>query len=164
MREFSFVCFHKKTLAAVTATTCLVGALLLLQGCGGGEPEFDKTALHTPETLVQEFVIRYKALPAQASAKEKARAARIEKAKAAIPDVDAESNKSSRLEAESKKKNAEKLETLDHLIETLELRLGRLKDISRADAAKKVIELIEKEPSIKKDDRQAVIDRLGKVS
>ena len=50
------------------------------------------------------------------------------------------------------------------VIGTLELRLDRLKGISRAEAAKKVIDLIEKESSIKKEDRQVIIDRLNKVS
>jgi len=63
-----------------------------------------------------------------------------------------------------KKKAAETQETLENLIDTLELRLGRLKNISRANAAKKAIEFIEKESAIKLEDRQAVIDRLGKSS
>jgi hypothetical protein len=82
-------------LAAIFTVTLMTS----LHGCGGDAPEFDKTALHTPETLVQEFVLRYRRLPAQVSAEAKAQAARLEKVQAALPDVDAESAKSARSEA-----------------------------------------------------------------
>ncbi|MFO0890227.1 MAG: hypothetical protein U0790_13940 [Isosphaeraceae bacterium] len=149
-------------LAALTSALSLVGALASVQGCSA-EPEFDKAAMHTPESLVQEFVIRYKRLPEHATAKQKAQAARIAKAQAALPDPDAPSFKSERKEAATKQTERQKTETLDHLLDTLTTRLGQLRGISRSDAAKKATELISKEAAIKEEDRQAVIDRLGKL-
>jgi hypothetical protein len=147
-------------LAALASAMSLVAALAAFQGCSS-EPEFDKAALHTPETLVQEFMIRYRRLPEHATAKQKAQAAKFAKVQASRPDPDAPSGKSERKEAERKRVERAKVDTLDAVIDTLATRLGELKGISRSDAAKQAADLIRKEPSIQEDDRKAVLDRLG---
>jgi hypothetical protein len=131
-------------------------------GCGGAPPEFDKAAAHTPETLVQEFIQRYKALPQNASARTKAATSQVEKARASLPDPDAPSGKSAQKEAAVKSKMAPQAQTLDGLIATLDQRLGELDGVSKADAAKKAAELIEKAPEIKDEDRKVVLERLAR--
>lgn len=149
-------------LAAPASAIALVAGLAAFQGCSA-EPEFDKSTLHTPESLVQEFMIRYKRLPEHATARQKAQADKSAKALAKLADPDAPSGKSQATEAVKKKAVRETLDTLDNLIDTLATRLGELKGISRSDAAKQAAELIRKEPTIREDDRKAVLDRLGKL-
>ncbi|QEH39205.1 hypothetical protein OJF2_78190 [Aquisphaera giovannonii] len=139
-----------------------VAASAATPGCGGGEPEFDKSALHTPETLVQEFVQRYKNLPERASARAKAAAAKSEKAIASLPDPDAPSGKSAQKEAAVKSKMAPQAQTLDGLIASLDQRLGEFRGISKADAVKQAVAALEKAPELKPDDRKVVVERLSK--
>ncbi|APW61776.1 hypothetical protein [Paludisphaera borealis] len=146
---------------ALSAVVTIVSSMAA-PGCGGDTPVFDKAAMHTPETLVQEFIQRYKGLPEQTSAKAKASAAKAEKVRASLPDPDAPSGKSAQKEAEVKSKMAPQAQTLDSLIATLEQRLGELDGVSKADAVKKAVELIEKAPEIKDADRKTVVERLSK--
>ncbi|MDR3623484.1 MAG: hypothetical protein P4L85_29395 [Paludisphaera borealis] len=146
---------------AFSAVVTIVSSMAA-PGCGGDTPVFDKATQHTPETLVQEFIQRYKGLPEQTSAKAKANAAKAEKVLSSLPDPDAPSGKSARKEAEVKSKMAPQAQSLDSLIATLEQRLGELNGVSKADAAKKAVELIEKAPEIKDADRKTVVERLSK--
>lgn len=133
-------------------------AAALLLGCGGGTPEFHQGVKDTPQSLAEEFVFRYKALPENASEKAKAKAAAAEKAQAALPDVDAQT-KSSHAEAATKKAA---MPTLKGLLDDLDARLGQVEGTSRADAAKAVLEAFEKEPAVRAEDRATISERLKK--
>ncbi|OJW19956.1 MAG: hypothetical protein BGO49_10535 [Planctomycetales bacterium 71-10] len=149
----------RRSRLAIAASCTLLTVLTTvgLQGCGE-TPEFNQALKHTPETLVTEFVARYKNLPPNRKPLKSARA----KPKGEIPEQD-EAAKSSRKEAATKGEMLKESETLESVVATLEDRLGQLEGISRADAAKKAAELIEKEPAVKDDDKQAVVERLKKL-
>jgi len=140
--------------------TCLAVVAAAVSGCGG-DLEFDKSVAHTPESLVQEFMIRYKDLPDQATAKQKERARKAAEAQAKLPEVDA-GLKSSRKAAATKSQMLAETQTLDNLIDALDRRLGSVEGMSLKEAAAKAVELINKEPSIRDEDRKAVVERLSK--
>jgi hypothetical protein len=150
-----------KWIFAASSTVATVVSSAAAPGCGADAPEFDKAAAHTPETLVQEFLQRYKGLPENTSARARVNAAKVEKARASLPDPDAPSGKSAQKEAAVKSKMAPQAQTLDDLIATLDRRLGEIDGVSKADAAKKAAELIEKAPEIKDEDRKVVLERLA---
>lgn len=149
---------RRSRLAIATLSTILtVLTTIGLQGCGE-TPVFDQAAKHTPQSLVEEFVARYKNLPPN----RKPAKGSGGKAKGEAPDVD-EAGKSSRKEAATKGEMLKESETLDQVLETLTYRLGKLDGVSRADAAKQAVDLIEKEPSIKSEDKDVVVERLRKL-
>jgi hypothetical protein len=131
-------------------------AASLLPGCGGETSEFHQDVKDTPQSLAEEFVFRYKALPENASEKAKAKSAAVEKAKAALPDVDAQT-KSSHAEAATKKAAQP---TLDGLLDDLDARIGKVQGASRADVAKAVLGAVEKDPAIREEDRAVISKRL----
>ncbi|AMV40799.1 hypothetical protein [Planctomyces sp. SH-PL62] len=137
-------------------------ATVALQGCGGETPVFDQSLQHTPETLVQEFLVRYKNLPENRKALKASRSAKSATAKGEQPDVD-EAGKSSRKEAAVKGQMVKESETLENVVATLEDRLGTVQGVPRAEAAKKAVELIENQSDLKAEDKQAVIERLKKL-
>jgi len=140
-------------------SACLT-VVLVLSGCGG-DLEFDKSVGHTPESLVQEFMIRYKTLPDQATAKQRERAAKEAEAQAKLPEVDA-GLKASRKAAATKSQMLAETQTLDNLVDALDRRLGAIEGMSRKEAAAKVVELINWEPNIRDEDREIIIERLSK--
>lgn len=146
--------------AVVLASTLAVLATAAIQGCGGGEPTFDQSLKHTPETLVEEFVTRYKNLPAHRKEAKGAKAARTKAADS--PDVD-EAGKSSRREAVTKGEMAKETETLENVAATLEERLGQIAGVPPAEAAAQAAALIEKSPDVKDDDKKTVLERLKKL-
>lgn len=157
-RKISAPRFHG--IASVTAALPAIVALAL-SGCGE-RLEFDKAVGHSPESLVQEFMIRYQGLPDQATAKQQARAAKEAEARAKLPDVDAGSLKSSRKEAAVKSQALSQTQTLDNLLDALDRRLGSVEGLSRKEAAAKAVELINNEPDIRDEDRKVVIERLSR--
>ncbi|MDG3007662.1 hypothetical protein [Paludisphaera mucosa] len=146
---------------AIAACSALLTILTtaVLQGCGGAEPVFDQSVKHTPETLAQEFVTRYKNLPANRKPLKSARSAAT---KGEAPEQD-ESAKSSRKEAVVKSEMLKESETLENIVATLEERLGKLEGVPRAEAAKKAAAVIEQEPAVKAEDKAAVLERLKKL-
>lgn len=151
----------RRSRLAVAALSSLLTVLTTvgLQGCGE-TPEFNQALKHTPETLVEEFVARYKNLPPNRKPLKAARGGA--QAKGEAPDID-EAGKSSRKEAATKGEMLKETETLENVVATLEERLGKLEGVSRAEAAKKAAELIEKAPAVKDDDKKAVVERLKKL-
>lgn len=143
---------------AGTLATMVLTAMVIawLPGCGSGTPEFHQDVRDTPASLAEEFVFRYKGLPEQASARSIAKAEAVEKAKAALPDVDAET-KSSHAEALTKKAA---VPTLGGLLDDLDARLGKLTGTARSDAAKAVLDILDKESAIREADREAITKRL----
>ncbi|WP_406697125.1 hypothetical protein V5E97_39680 [Singulisphaera sp. Ch08] len=143
-------------------TSSLIFALLTLivsagfTGCGNHAVEFDKDAEHNPESLAQEFLFRYKALPDRASTKQKAQIAAREKAEAAVPDA-VDQTKSER-GATTKKVT---VPTLDGLLTETEGRVAGVPGMSRTEAGSKVVEILAKEPAITPDDLQLIRERLA---
>lgn len=149
----------RRSRLAIAAVCTLLTVLTTvgLQGCGE-TPEFNQALKHTPETLVTEFVARYKNLPPNRKPLKSERG----KPKGEVAEQD-EAAKSSRKEAATKGAMLKESETLESVVATLEDRLGQLEGISRADAAKKAAELIEKEPALKDQDKQTLVERLKKL-
>jgi hypothetical protein len=127
-----------------------------LPGCGGGKAEFHKDAADTPESLAQDFLFRYKALPDRQSAREKARTAALEKARAAVPDIDAQT-KSARAEAAVKKASGP---TLERLIDETQARIARIPGLPRAEASRKFVDALSKEGTIAQDDLRLIRESL----
>lgn len=147
-------------LAAALSGCLTIVALTTLPGCGENA-EFDQAVAHTPESLVQEFMIRYKNLPDQANAKQRERALKAAEAQAKLPEVDA-GLKASRKGAETKRQMLAETQTLDNILDALDRRLGSVEGLSRREAAAKAADLIQNEPGIRDEDRKIIIDRLSK--
>lgn len=126
-------------------------------GCGNNTVEFDKAAEHNPESLAQEFLFRYKALPDRASAKQKARIAAREKAEAAVPDA-VDQTKSERSETTKKAT----VPTLEDLLTETEERVAGIPGMSRTEAGSKVVEILAKDSTIPPDDLKLIRERLAK--
>jgi len=148
-------------LVAAALSGCLtIVAMAALPGCGGN-PEFDQAVAHTPESLVEEFMIRYKNLPGQANAKQRERALKAAEAQAKLPEVDA-GLKASRKGAEAKRQMLAETQTLDNILDALDRRLGSVKGLSRREAVAKAAELLQKEPDLREEDRKVIVERLSK--
>jgi hypothetical protein len=130
-------------------------------GCGSSKPEFSPETQQTPDSLAQEFVFRYQGLPSQASGKAKARAATAEKAKAKAAALLEEGERKKSAQATTKKAP---VATLDALIDSLELKLGEVPGVSKAEAAGKVLERLKGQSSIDEADRAVISERLGKLA
>jgi hypothetical protein len=147
--------------ATVSAALWLVAAILI-PGCGPGKAEFSSETKQTADSLAQEFIFRYRTLPAQASGKSKARAIALEKArtKQALNETD-EKGKSSRNEAATKKAPPA---TLDALIDAIEAKLGDVPGKSKGEVARKILSRLKEEASIDEADRAVISERLGKAA
>ncbi|AGA30228.1 hypothetical protein [Singulisphaera acidiphila] len=144
-------------------TASLIFALLTLAasagfpGCGNHAVEFDKAVEQNPESLAQEFLFRYKALPDRASARQKARMAALEKAEAAVPEA-VDQTKSER--GETTKKVT--VPTLEGLLTETEGKVAGIPGMSRTEAGKQVVEFLAKESAITPDDLRLIRERLAK--
>ncbi|SIO66259.1 hypothetical protein SAMN05444166_8020 [Singulisphaera sp. GP187] len=138
-------------------TLLTLAASALFPGCGNNAVEFDKDAEHNPESLAQEFLFRYKALPDRASTRQKARIAAREKAEAAVPEA-VDQTKSER--GATTKKVA--VPTLEGLLTETEERVAGVPGMSRTEAGRKVVELLAKETAITPDDLRLIRERLAR--
>ncbi|WP_435008671.1 hypothetical protein P12x_005878 [Tundrisphaera lichenicola] len=141
----------------MTRALCLCFAASILIGCGE-TAEFNADASYSPESLAQEFAFRYKALPARATPRQRALAEAREKAKAAIPDVDAQT-KSARSEEATKAADAP---TLEKLIAETDGKLARVPKMSRAEAGQKFVEALGKDGGIDAEDLAEISGKLAK--
>lgn len=159
MNRMTFPPALAKLLAASLTAVLAFTTASWLPGCGPGTPEFTKEVENTPESLAQEFVFRYKALPVRSTVRAQKKAALLAKAKAALPEVDA-GKKSSRDDATK----VAPVANLDDLVDEFEGKLGKVPGVPRAEATKKFLDALGKEADLKGDDLQAVTGRLGKAS
>jgi hypothetical protein len=151
----------RRSRLAIAALRALLTVLTTVgfQGCGS-PPEFSAELKHTPETLVTEFVARYQNLPTNRKGLKGSSGGATTERK--VIDSD-EAGKSAKAEAATKSEMLKESETLESVVAALENRLGKVDGMSRAEAAKQAAGLIEKEPSIKDEDRKDVVERLRKL-
>jgi hypothetical protein len=151
------------TKAAVSAICMLLLAALGLS-CGPAEPEVDKAALYTPESLAGEMAYRFRQLNPDA----KSAAARYKtnpKADKNLAERRAQSepakNKTSGGAPARKKQTGPP--TLDDLLADIDGKLGLLRGVTRADACKKMIETISGDSSLPDGDKQRLKELVGRL-
>jgi hypothetical protein len=148
------------------AATAIFMSLLTTLGlsCGPGEPEVDKAALYTPESLASELAYRYRQLNPDARSaavryrpdprKEKAlqeRQGRAEQAK----------NKATGGAPAKKKQTGPP--TLDDLLADIDSKLDLIRGVSRADACKKMAETISGDSSLSDGDKQRLKELVARL-
>ncbi len=149
--------------AAVSAIFMLLLAAFGLS-CGPAEPQVDKRALYTPESLAGELAYRFRQLNPVA----KSTAARYK------PNPKAEKDIAERRDRSEPAKNktsggapARKKQTgpptLDDLLADIDGKLGLLRGVTRADACKKMIETISGDSSLPDGDKQRLKELVGRL-
>lgn len=148
---------HSGWVTAASAVLVVLG-MLITSGCGSGDPEVDKSALYTPESLAEELAFRYRALKPDARKSvrgggAKGRSARTAKA---IEQANAASKKES--SGEIPKRSGPP--TLDDLMADIDAKVGKVFKTTRAEVCKKMIESIAQDSSLTADDKKVLTEQL----
>jgi hypothetical protein len=156
--------FPRRYAIMLTMATALV--LILLSpivgtGCGSGAPDVDKMALYTPQSLAQEFALRFVALnPDAKKANPRARSKTTERT---IADrARAEQNDPKGGQTTTKKRLGPM--TIDDLLADIDHKLNLIKGTSRSDACRKMIDTISQDGSLKASDKKTLTELVGRLS
>jgi hypothetical protein len=150
-----------KALVSVFFTLLLAGLGL---SCGPAEPEVDKAALYTPESLASELALRYRQLNPDAKAAAvrfqlKPRdAKRLEEQRAR-----SEQAKNKVLGGPPAKKKQTGPPTVDGLLADLDSKLDLIKGVSRADACRKMVEAISSDASLSESEKQRLTEFVSQL-
>ena len=147
--------------AAVTAAVML--GLSLIHGCGPGEPEYDKAALYSPESLAQELAARYQDLSPDARKTAAGSRASLEAAKITAAKEKAELVRKKGVTGEAVQKQARPA-TVDDLLADIGNKLTLIKGMSRADACRKMIDTFSNDRSLSAPDKKALTELVGKLA
>ncbi|WP_165227916.1 hypothetical protein [Aquisphaera insulae] len=143
---------------AACTTFFFLALSVVMPGCGGGSPEFDKAALYTPESLAAELAFRYQELNPDARVASK----NLKFSKKLAEDV-ARTAKVEKKGAGAKKKQTGP-RTIDDVLQDVNGKLSQIQGVSRADACKKMTETIAKNASLGEADRKALTDLVGRMA
>jgi hypothetical protein len=149
----------------VAATAILMSLLTVLGlSCGPGEPEVDKAALYTPESLASELAYRYGQLnpDARSATVRYRRDPRKEKALQERQGR-AEQAKNKTLGGAPAKKKQTGPPTLDDLLADIDSKLDLIRGASRADACKKMAETISADSSLSDGDKQRLKELVARL-
>ncbi len=156
--------FPRRYAILLTMATALVWILLspiVGTGCGSGAPDVDKAAFYTPESLAQEFALRFVAL--NPNAKKTNPRARSKTTERTIADrARAEQNDPKGGRAATKKRTGPP--TIDDLLADIDNKLNLLKGISRSDACRKMIDTISQDGSLKASDKKTLTELVSRLS
>jgi hypothetical protein len=131
-------------------------------GCGPGQPEFDKAALYTPESLAQELVLRYGALNAEArkSTRKVIPGSKAAKRIAAVAQAAQAEKKGGNPEAAKKRTGPQ---TIDDVLEDIDAKIDKIPGTSRAGTCRQMIEVISKDGSLTEDDKTLLSEKLKEL-
>ncbi len=151
------------TLAGAAAMVLpALGLSIAAPGCGTGEPQVDKSAFYSPESLADELALRYRALkpearkftrPVAAGSKAAKRAAALDRARQAEKKGGG---------AEVPKKRAGP-ETLDDVMADVDSKIDRIPGTPRPEACKKMIDALSKDAALSADDKKLLSGRLEQM-
>jgi hypothetical protein len=149
------------TTAAVAAAVVLI--LSVVHGCGPGEPEFDKAALYTPESLASELASRYRALPTSARKSTRGTKSSADAETVLAHQESGEKARKKGVTTEATKKRTIAL-TVDDLLDDIGNKLGLIKGVSRTDACRKMIDTFSSDRALSADDRKALTELVGRLA
>jgi hypothetical protein len=151
-------------------TKVAVSAILILPlvalglSCGSDEPEVDKAALYTPESLASELAYRFHQLnPDARSAAVQYKTNPRDGKDLAERRAQSEPAKNKALGGAPARKKQTGPPTLDDLLADIDGKLNLIEGVSRADACKIMIESISADSSVPDDDKQRLKELIGKL-
>jgi hypothetical protein len=151
--------------AAAVAAAVVLGLTLstLGPGCGPAEPQFDKTALYTPESLAQELAFRYSALnpTAKKSTRKMSSGAKSAKRIADLEGARTAEKKGGNTAATKKQTGPP---TIDDVLEDVESKIDTIRGTSRAETCRQMIETISKDSSLTESDKQLLTEKLRELA
>ena len=146
------------------AAAAVVGVVLtaLAPGCGRGEPEFDKAALYTPESLAQELAFRYRGLKPEArkSTRRAGAGTKSEKRLAALERARQAEKKGGDTAATKKRTGPP---SLDDLLDDIDRKVDLLKGVSRPEACRQMGESLAKDSSLDENDKKLLAEKLKEL-
>lgn len=145
-------------LSRPASTLGLAVTLVALAISCAGEPEFNRETRYTPQTVAQELVFRFKALPVAGKTSTKVRKARKS---APAPNAEEKGAVKSQAKAAPKKQLAR---TVDDLLDDVEAKVGLITGMPRTEALKKVIEAVSVDRTLDPDDRKMLTTRLDEMA
>jgi hypothetical protein len=128
----------------IIATAGSAAVVITLLGCVDGDPKFDPAASYSPESLAQELSFRYKM---------------IDRTKDDTVGDPGAVGKSGVTKGGAASKKA-RTDTFGGMIEEISGKIGLIPGMSRAEAAKRVVELVSGDPSIPEADRKTIAEKM----
>jgi hypothetical protein len=150
------------TYANATTLALALALSTTAPGCGPGEPQVDRSALYTPESLAQELAFRYRELKPDARKFTRSAGPRIK------PE-DRELARQIDEKAEKKKGGAEVPKkrtgppTLDDVMADIDSKIDKIPGTPRAETCRKMIETLSKDASLPAEDKTLLSDRLKEM-
>jgi hypothetical protein len=157
--------FPRRNAILLTLATAMV--LILLSpivgtGCGSGAPDVDKAALYTPDSLAHEFVMRFLALNPDLKKAKPSFKSKPMSAKSIAERESADQAKKKVTGAATKKRTGPT--TIDDLLADIDNKLNLLKDTSRSDACRKMIDTISQDGSLTVSDKTTLTELVGRLA
>ena len=129
----------------IPAVLVLAIALSVLgDGCSQGEPEVDKSAEYTPESLAQELAFRFSGLSPE-SKKSTRRPLRRSKSDKSVADLERSEKSNKKSQGAPLAKERSGPPTVDDLLDDVGSKLDKIKATPRAESYKNLIEAISKD-------------------
>jgi hypothetical protein len=148
------------------AATAIFMSLLTALGlsCGPAEPEVDKAALYTPESLASELAYRFRQLNPDA----RSAAVRYRRDPKKAKDLEerrqrAEPAKNKTSGGAPARKKQTGPPTLDDLLADIDSKLDLIRGVSRADACKRMTESISGDSSLSDGDKQRLEELVARL-
>lgn len=146
--------------AAASAIFMLLLTVLGLS-CGPGEPEVDRSALYTPESLASELTYRFRQLSADAKSAAVRYQHSARNSKGPGEETESAKNKTSG-GAPARKKQAGP-PGLDDLLADIDGKLDLIPGVTRADTCKKMAETIAADSALPDGDKQRLKELVAKL-
>jgi hypothetical protein len=151
------------TLAGAVATLPLaLGLSIAAPGCGSGEPQVDRSAFYTPESLAEELALRYRTLKPEARKFTRAAASSSKSARrAAALDRARQAEKKGGGGDEPKKRTGP--ETLDDIMADIEAKIDKIPGTARPEACKKMSDALPTDATLSADEKKLLSGRLEEM-
>ncbi len=153
---------HNALLTLSTALILTAAAPILSSGCGSTEPDVDKAALYTPESLAQELALRFAALNPDVKKTKTTYKAKPLSAKAIATRERADQAKKQGQPAVTKKRSGPP--TIDDLLADIDGKLNLLKGVSRGDACRKMVDAISQDKSLGEADKTTLTEFVNRLA
>ena len=149
-------------LTLATALVLILLSPIIGTGCGSAAPDVDKAALYTPESLAQEFSLRFVALNPDAKKAKVSYKSKPMSAKTIADRERADQAKKQGLAPVTKKRTGPT--TIDDLLADIDNKLNLLKGISRSDACRKMVDTISQDGSLAEGDKKTLTELVSRLS
>jgi hypothetical protein len=153
---------HAILLALATSLVLTLLSPIAGTGCGPGAPDVDKAALYTPESLAQEFALRFGTLNPDAKKVKPSARSKPMSAKAVAARDAADQAKKKVVGATTKKRTGPP--TIDDLLADIDNKLNLIKGTSRSDACRRMIDTISQDGSVTASDKKTLTELVGRLS